>query len=141
MTAHENAIAHAFAPQNDKDAAQRLADTVSLHLVAASDMFEIVGKWCVFRLDDGRSDGALYDSKDDALRHTKHSKDHCYLRMTPDGITARDAWHFLRANRHPMIDTTAPEHVINAQTMPHMSNMTRAQRRIVNHKIERKRDA
>lgn len=100
--------------QENSDAARRISDTVKLHLVAASDIMNAVGKWCVFALRDGMSDGVLYDSKEDAVRiHKSRAKDYCYLKITPDGINQRDAWHFLKANRHPMIDTTAPEHVIN----------------------------
>lgn len=108
----------------DWDAAKRISDTVNLHLVATTDPMENVGKWCVFALVDGKTDGVAYDSKDDALRHTRHSKDHCYLQITPDGISQKDALHFLRINRHPMIDTTAPEHVIGPQLFPRFSNLS-----------------
>jgi hypothetical protein len=122
------------------EAGQRMADTVNLHMVAASDRMEAVGKWCVFHLDDGRSDGVLYDTKDDAVRAMKgRSKDHCYLEITPDGITANDALRFLRINRHPFIDTTAPVHVINPTIFPHMSNLTPQQRQTVKQNAERAR--
>jgi hypothetical protein len=123
-----------FETQANKDAAQRISDAVSLHITAASDVWDIVNKWTVFRLTDGSSpDGnTLYDSKDDAVRTMRgHAKDYCYLKITPDGIRLKDAWHFLRINRHPMIDTTAPEHIINPKLMPHMSNLTRRQRRAI----------
>lgn len=129
-----------FLPQKEKDAAQRIADAVSLHLTAANDIMDAVGKWCVFALADGRSpDGnTLYDSKDDALRHTSpREKDHCYLKITPDGITPKDAYHFLKVNRHPMIDTTAPEHRINPVLMPHMSNLTARQKRAINEEMRK----
>jgi hypothetical protein len=89
---------------------------------------EIIRKWCVFALSDGRSDNVVYDSKADALAHTRHSKDHCYLQITPDGITPKDALRFLRINRHPMIDTTAPEHVHYFDYYPQMSNLSPVQR-------------
>jgi hypothetical protein len=123
-----------FQSQDDQDAAQRISDAVALHLTAASDPMEIVGKFCVFRLSDGTSpDGhTLYDYKDDAVRTMRgHAKDFCYLRITPDGIRPKDAWIFLRVNRLPHIDTTAPEHRINPVLMPHMSNLTRRQRRTI----------
>jgi hypothetical protein len=129
-----------FLPQTEKDSAQRIADAVSLHLTAANDIMDAVGKWCVFALADGRSpDGnTLYDSKDDALRLVKgNAKDYCYLKITPDGITPKDAYHFLKVNRHPMIDTTAPEHRINPVLMPHMSNLTARQKRAINDEMRR----
>lgn len=121
---------HFFASQEDKDAAQRIHDTVALHLVAASDIMDAVGKWCVFALSDGRSDGVLYDEKHHAVAAMRgHSKDYCYLKITPDGIRPPDALSYLRTNRHPWIDTTSPVHVINPHIFPHMSNLTPAQRR------------
>lgn len=125
--------------KKNQDAAQRISDTVSLHLVAATDLHEeVVGQWCAFRLDDGRSDNTVYPTKDDAIRHQKgNPKDYCYLKITPDGIRPKDAWHFLKVNRHPFIDTTAPEHVINPAIFPHMSNLSPRQRRRVAQLAER----
>jgi hypothetical protein len=123
-----------FESQDDKDAAQRISDAVALHLIAANDIMDIAGQWCVFRLSDGSSPDShtLYESKADAVRCMRgHAKDFCYLVITPDGIRPKDAWHFLRINRHPFIDTTAPEHVINPVLMPHMSNLTERQRRAI----------
>jgi hypothetical protein len=120
----------------DWDAAKRISDTVNLHLVATTDPMENVRKWCVFALSDGATDNIVYDTKDDALRHTRHSKDHCYLQITPDGITQNDALRFLRINRHPMIDTTAPEHVTNRQIFPRFSNLSPATRRFMKNLAE-----
>lgn len=121
------------------DAGQRMSDTVNLHLVAATDKLDPVGKWAAFSLADGRSDGVLYDTKTDAVAAMKgRSKDHCYMEITPDGITANDALRFLRINRHPFIDTTAPVHVINPNIFPHMSNLTPQQRRTVQAQAEKR---
>lgn len=114
----------------DKDAAQRISDTVALHLTAADDIHDVVGQWCAFHLDDGLTDGSLYPSKDDAIRYQKGDpKNYCYLKLTPDGITVNDAWHYLKTNRHPMIDTTAPEHVINPKLYPRFSNISKPEQR------------
>jgi hypothetical protein len=131
-----------FESQANKDAAQRMADTVALHFAAAvGDIMAPVGKWCVFALRDGSSDGVLYDSKDDAVRIKEpYAKDYCYLKVTPDGISPSDAWRFLRVNRLPMIDTTAPEHHVNNAVMPHMSNLTTRQKQAINQTIERERE-
>lgn len=126
----------AFASQEDKDAAQRISDAVGMHFSAhnANEFFDnVVNKWAVFRLSDGSSpDGnTLYETKDDAIRYAKgRNKDYCYLKLV-DHISPQDAWHFLRVNRHPLVDTTAPEHIINPQITPHMSNLTRRQRRAI----------
>lgn len=125
------------ASQKDKDAAQRIVDTVSLHLVAATDPIDVVGQWCAFRLDDGLSDGEIYPSKDDAIRFQKgNPKDYCYLKITPDGIRLKDAWHYLKTNRHPMIDTTAPEPIINPSLYPRFSNLSPGQKVALHRKLE-----
>jgi hypothetical protein len=122
----------------NQDAARRISDSVSLHIIAATDVYEIVGQWCAFSLQDGRSDNTLYPSKDDAIRHQKgNPKNYCYLKITPDGIRPKDAWSFLRTNRHPMIDTTAPEYVHNPQIYPHMSNMSPLERARLKLHVER----
>jgi hypothetical protein len=113
----------------NQDAAKRISDTVALHLTAANDLVDCVGCWCAFKLEDGTSDGAIYDTKNDAIYHQLgNSKDYCYLKIPPDGITVKDAWHFLKINRHPLIDTTAPEHIINPRIFSRFSNLTPAQR-------------
>lgn len=124
----------------NSDAARRISDTVSLHLVATTDIMENIGKWCAFRLSDGTSDQTAYDTKDDAIRHQKGDPNqYCYLKITPDGISPKDAWHFLRTNRHPMIDATAPEHVINPALYPRFSNLTQSQKRAVANHVEKER--
>ena len=121
-----------------QDAGQRIHDTVTLHILANPDRMAVVGKWCAFRLDDGRSDNTLYDTKDDAVRAQKgRSKDHCYLKITPDGITAHEAGRFLMINRHPLIDTTAPEEVINPKIFPRFSNLSTGQRAELKARAER----
>jgi len=122
----------------DQDAATRIKDTVSLHLVAASDVFDAVGQWCAFKLADGTGDNTLYPSKDEAINHQHgNPKDYCYLRITPDGISVKDALIYLRMNRNPMIDTTAPEHIINPVLFPRFSNLTPTQKETLRKRAER----
>lgn len=121
----------------DRDAAKRMSDTVSLHLTAADDILDAAGQWCAFHLDDGMTDGALYPSKQTAMDHQKGDPKHyCYLKIPPDGITQKDAWHFLRANRLPFIDTTSPEHVINKTVFPKHSNIPKQQRHRLNEALK-----
>lgn len=116
--------------QKNSDAARRISDTVKLHLVANKDIMDAVNRWCAFTLSDGMSNGVLYDSKEDAVNNKKsRAKDFCYLKVTPDGITQKDAWHFLKANRHPMVDTTAPEHRINPMIYPPSATMLNTENR------------
>ena len=54
------------------DAAKRIADQYALHRIGAGDA--AVGKWFAVALADGRSDGVLYDSRGDAVRHQRHNE-------------------------------------------------------------------
>lgn len=127
----------------NNDAAKRISDTVSLHLVATTDLMENVGKWCAFKLEDGTSNNDIYDTKDDAIRFQKSDpRLFCYLQITPDGISPKDAWHFLKASRwvskvQGYMDTTAPEEIVNPVLYPRYSNMTRSQKRRLAREIER----
>jgi hypothetical protein len=115
--------------QKETDAAQRIVDAVSLALIANSDILTNVGKWMAFKLEDGSTDHVIYDSKQDALDDKKsRCKDFCYLKIDPHGIPLKHAMHFLKINRHPLIDTTAPEHVINPAIYPRFSNLTPEQK-------------
>lgn len=121
-----------------QDAGKRLADTVRLHFAAASDIMSIVGQWCVFKLEDGSSDNVLYDSKDAAVSAMKgRSKDYCYLKITPDGISDYDASRFLHVNRNMYVQTDAPEHVTGPAIFPRFSNLTEGQKRIAKAEAER----
>lgn len=50
------------------DAAKRAADTINGQLALCRPWY-LSNKWMAFRLSDGSSDGVLYDSKRDAVKH------------------------------------------------------------------------
>jgi hypothetical protein len=50
------------------DAGKRASDAANLHLTL-NGYAAIQNKWIAFKLIDGTSDGVLYDSKRDAVRH------------------------------------------------------------------------
>lgn len=54
------------------DAAKRVADTYNLHRLGMGD--GAIGRWFAARLEDGRSDDTLYDSKRDAVLHQHHNE-------------------------------------------------------------------
>lgn len=57
------------------DAAKRIADTYMLHRTAGTGLgLTQVGKVFAARLDDGTSDGTLYDTRPDAIRHQHHNE-------------------------------------------------------------------
>lgn len=84
--------------QADLDTAKRLSDAVALHLVA--DFERAIRSIVVVRLEDGSTDGTLYDSWDDACaKGAPDPRWYAPLRITPDGINERDAHLWMRAMR------------------------------------------
>ncbi len=79
------------------DAARRLSDTVTTHLVAHG--FSASGQWIAARLSDGGSDGVLYPDKATAVRHQLHEFQCAYVCITPDGMSPREAEIYLAFNR------------------------------------------
>jgi len=78
-----NEVAHS-------DAARRIADTYSLHRIA--DPIGNIGKFFAAKLEDGRSDGILYDSRLDAMRGQKHNEMYCgYVQIVPSQMSYCDA--------------------------------------------------
>lgn len=55
------------------DAGKRASDTVNMHRTFAN-WDELQHKWIAFNLGDGSSDGVLYDSKRDAVKHQFHEQ-------------------------------------------------------------------
>lgn len=80
------------------DAAKRIADTYNLH--RAADPHSSVGKWFASRLNDGTTDGTLYDSKVEAVRHQRHDEDfYCFTQIVPSTMTPENAETFLNIQR------------------------------------------
>jgi hypothetical protein len=80
-----------LATQEEKDAVQHLCDAVNLHWDAVGA--DAVGKYVAIRLADGKSpDGALYDTRRDAVRHNIHDPWCFYVKVNPGGIQPREAW-------------------------------------------------
>ncbi|MEU9022337.1 hypothetical protein [Actinomadura sp. NPDC048394] len=81
-----------------EDAAKRTADTYNLHRSALG--IDAVGQWFAVRLQDGDSDGELYESKRDAVRHQHHDEQwYAFVRIAPCSMSTCEAASFLRTNR------------------------------------------
>lgn len=78
-------------------AAYRASDAVNLHLVGAG--FDAVRRWVAVRLDDGASDGTLYDTKRDAVRHQLHEQLCAYVQITPSAMSPCAAESLLGTHR------------------------------------------
>ena len=53
------------------------------------------GKWVALRLSDGGSDGVLYPTREDAMRHQLHVQWCAYLLIPPTGTTPHSLERFL----------------------------------------------
>ncbi len=80
------------------DAAKRLSDTFNLHRVAAQ--YDSINKWFAVRLHDGTSDGVLYDSKSDCIRHQGHNEQfYAFIKIIPCMMTPCEAEVLLNVHR------------------------------------------
>jgi len=81
------------------DAARRMSDTYALHRIGAG--YSAHGKWFAVRLDDGRTDDTLYDSKPDAIRHQHHDERfYTFVKIVAPTMTPCDAEVMLRIARN-----------------------------------------
>lgn len=88
------------ASNEDLDAAKRLSGIVN-SMAILYDMDTILNSWIAVRLSDGSTDGVLYDSRRDAVRHQAHETQCAYLslRAAPGGMQVQEAYAFLRFAR------------------------------------------
>ncbi len=106
-TPHDSGCQYAR-PQNGQhtDAAKRIADTWNLHLAAAKSGRGLgfglnnMGRWIAVALADGKSDGVLYDTRGDAIRHQRHNEQfYAYLKLQPFQLTECMAESYLYMHR------------------------------------------
>jgi hypothetical protein len=72
------------------DTARRAADQLNVHLLAHGS--EAHGKFVAIRLSDGGSDGVLYETRYDAVRHQLHASQCVYARVTVGGASPKAMW-------------------------------------------------
>jgi hypothetical protein len=66
-----------------------MADTVALHQAVLSRDELLAGRYIAVRLSDGGSDGAVYDTRADAIAHQVNSPSRCaYFRVPFDRWSA-----------------------------------------------------
>lgn len=69
-----------------KEAGKRMADV--LNQVVVDNGLAVFGRVMAFRLDDGSSDGVIYDHRADAIRHQLHETLCHYEVLKPRGYSA-----------------------------------------------------
>lgn len=89
-----------LATSEEFDSAKRLSDIVN-NLAIAYPPGEIINCWIAVRLSDGGTDGVLYDTRRDAVRHQIDEKQCAYLSLfhAPGGMDTRAAHDFLKYHR------------------------------------------
>jgi len=78
------------------DAAKRLSDTYCLHVAAGARKGGVIA----VKLSDGTSDGTVYDSRYDAVRHQHHNERwYAFLRIGAGHMTVCEAASLLMFHR------------------------------------------
>lgn len=96
MNTHDRSCPMAGKPHTD--AAKRIYDNYHLHRTV--DLYGSQGKWIACALNDGSSDGVLYDSRSDAVTHQHHNEQYyLYIQITPANMSLCDAEIYLGVNR------------------------------------------
>lgn len=76
------------------DEGRRLSDAVTVARLAGGE-----GRWIAARLSDGGTDGEVYDTRADAVRHQLHETLCAYVKIPPGVMPPAEATAFLALNR------------------------------------------
>ena len=80
------------------DAAKKVMDTYNLHRTAQG--YDAIGCWFASALEDGTTDGSLYESKKSAIKHQKNNENYyTYIQIVPASMSVCDAEVMLRVAR------------------------------------------
>lgn len=77
------------------DEGKRLSEAVTLAILSGGR-----GRWIAARLSDGGTDGNVYDTREDAIRHQLHEDQCCYVKVPPAGeMPPLEATGYIEFNR------------------------------------------
>lgn len=96
MTVHDHTCPKKT--ERHSDAARRLSYAYNTHYLSMGDRLETAGRWFAARLTDGSTNGTLYDTKRDAVRHTDE-KYHVYVCVKPTSMSPCEAEAYLSLHR------------------------------------------
>lgn len=82
------------------NAARRLSGIVNT-ICVIQPMDVVINSWIAVRLSDGSTDGVLYDTRRDAVKHQAYEKQCAYLslRQAPGGMDIQAAYAVLKFHR------------------------------------------
>lgn len=88
-------------PQELIDAANRMRDNVNLHVVAGTlGARERHLQWVAIKLEDGRSDGNVYETRLEAVNHTMNrEKGWFFVKVGAETMSEREAIIILQMSR------------------------------------------
>jgi hypothetical protein len=84
-----------------QEAGQRMSDTVN-NVRMSADWDDIKNGWMAFKLEDGTSDGTIYDNKNDAVWYLRNKASKYFyltLRNCMHGMSPREATQVLAMTR------------------------------------------
>ena len=119
-----------------KDAGKRMSDALNAQLIfhGMSGVF----RWMAFKLDDGSSDGTVYDTREDAIKHQKFETQCWYEQILPSGagyspdvcaMTIQYARVAYDAGFRPSIDAPTPIQPVRRETARLQSAIQRRNRK------------
>lgn len=89
-----------MATDEELNAAKRLSGIIN-SLVIIHPIDTLIHSWIAVRLADGSTDGTLYDTRQDAVRHQPHEQQCAYLNLAPimGGMEVSAAYAILKFHR------------------------------------------
>jgi hypothetical protein len=102
------------------DVARRVSDAMNLHLHVNPS----ARGWIACRMDDGRSNGDLYEKRSDAVRHHMKAGEesfYFYLKVHPGGMAPKEAWVMVVYFRSLRDKGIRPDH--EEVVMPHRAEL------------------
>jgi len=85
-----------MSPQEEKDRAKRAWDAIQIHYMVGDDP---AGWWVAISLFDGRSDGQIYKSKQEATRYQLHEYACAYICLPPHSqLSVKEIEEYLHVN-------------------------------------------
>jgi hypothetical protein len=96
---HGNVVCSLCGPRVT-DAGKRMSDIINAK-VAFTPWDQLVHSWMAFKLENGDSDGTLYDTRTDAVNHQLDEKlcAYFFMRQAQGGVNPTDCQLFLNVHR------------------------------------------